>query len=1731
MKKWKSICSVLFLSVVILVSSVVSFPTVSANESVIDASIYMDSDTIITDAFEGFGVQWDPSDLYDYTDEQWASFVEKASFLKPNMMRVMIHDADSYCTGFENGEPVYDWDSIFMKRFYKIMDFAEENKIPIMIGEWVGPKDRGILTYDEFGKTVGWDSPVWAQMIVDVLEYLVEVKGYTCIRYYNMINEPNHKGNNQEIYDYWTSGIDNLRGLMDQSTNPKIKNIKIVGPDVYTNWRGWLDQTTSAANRDNIGINEVHWYVQASDIYNGNVEKELKSLQEYTYAKDPTAKAKGFALGEAGVAIGGAPNAGDQQLRTRYYQYGIEMFDLGLQSMRAGLKFTSAWGFEDSMHIHAKDVVTDFRNDYGPEATTEAGRAYVPNTPTGDVTIDNKLKVWGFWNELGEEIATQNAEAGKPGLYNIEATDEQIRPWYYTWSMMCRYFPEGSKVMYTTESEVDRVRATSALVPSGDKNDVSMAVVNASNKEKVVKLALPNANKTADLNQYFYYDREINGQTRAQNEKGQVLPYGVLEDVNLAEGVTVTLPANSCMILTTLGYEGESNPISITTGQTTPATGVKVNVESNLEQLTVGETYQMESTLIPSIAVDEVEWSVGDYFTNPTDKATITQDGKLTINKVGNIRITASVKGNPNIKGSVAVIATKTGMLNDELASIGNDGVATSYENLMYDGTPTNFGGAITVKRQNTANPGVITYQADGIHTLNLAAFSTKDNLLTSGNFVVALSEDGSSWDTVSFDATKKTVKDSWKRYELVSKDVNTNKNYQYARITMKSDGGYSVWDPQYGGGQIFFGEPSASNITITNKDTYIAKGATLQFNGIVEPSTFDQTIQWLVLTPEGQTTDIATIDSTGKLTANKPGKILVVGTTNDGVISKYYDLEVVVGYFIDDIKDFSNMYQYGGFLFEGASSNFDDKTIIKRIHDTPESIVYASTNIQEAIFELYKNGNLSSSSADIYVSTDGIHYKLIEKDLVAIGKAADNGNYTLYEVRAKIKESNINYVKLEVKNDASVYAPLIGKTSIVYEPIEEAEVKSLHLDEALINTSVGCEKQLHVKVAPNYVTPEITWSSSDEDVVTIDQNGKLIAKSMGEAVVTAKYNDKIYTECIVNIGKNLAIDKEITASSQYDGTNIKTHINDGDFVTRWASARNNNQWITIDLGEMKEFNNVKIFWEKARAKDYNIEVSKDGVNFTKVKEIRGRTDDTQLNDNEEFDLVQARYVRMQGVTALGAYGYSIYEMEVYDSREVTKVSEVTFDASTKELYVGEKQKIKSTTSPDNATYTMPVYTTSDDSVVYIKNHEMLALQSGTATITATVGGVTNTMMVTVVNENAKKVADSITSLTIKDGEVMVPTHEGYEITIESSSIEKIITKEGLVNQPVNTTDVTLVLKVKKVTRDINDEAVTKEIKVTVNGSDIALHSLKSLLVDAKAINESLYRPSTVATLKEQITSVETLLTTENLLVSEVQAAYTPLDIAYKGLELIVDKTTLHQVIADLGNLDEDMYTEVSYKRLRDAIVEAKMLNTEDATEADIKQALKILTDAKLVLVKQSDYDALANKVKELEAENLDMYTSQSLEELMKAIKTANEYLQNLKVTTERLLQGLIDLEKAENKLVVKANIDSLKDLIEVINSLDLSQYEEAGVKRLQTILVEVKEALKGEIDEETCKSLSQRLLNAYHALVKTPTDIISPNGVDKTNTGDTTNIYIFIGMLVVSTTTLIVHYKKKKEA
>lgn len=133
-----------------------------------------------------------------------------------------------------------------------------------------------------------------------------------------------------------------------------------------------------------------------------------------------------------------------------------------------------------------------------------------------------------------------------------------------------------------------------------------------------------------------------------------------------------------------------------------------------------------------------------------------------------------------------------------------------------------------------------------------------------------------------------------------------------------------------------------------------------------------------------------------------------------------------------------------------------------------------------------------------------------------------------------------------------------------------------------------------------------------------------------------------------------------VEASSSING-NVAGNAIDGDISTRWESQQGvDPQTLTINLGNVQNVKQFNIVWEDAGAKDYYIEVSTDGVNYTKVADITGATKMDKRNDTIVLgQMVSAQYIRITGTARTTGYGYSIWDMAVYGT-DNQKVDETT---------------------------------------------------------------------------------------------------------------------------------------------------------------------------------------------------------------------------------------------------------------------------------------------------------------------------------------------------------------------------------------------------------------------------------------------------------------------------------------
>jgi hypothetical protein len=126
----------------------------------------------------------------------------------------------------------------------------------------------------------------------------------------------------------------------------------------------------------------------------------------------------------------------------------------------------------------------------------------------------------------------------------------------------------------------------------------------------------------------------------------------------------------------------------------------------------------------------------------------------------------------------------------------------------------------------------------------------------------------------------------------------------------------------------------------------------------------------------------------------------------------------------------------------------------------------------------------------------------------------------------------------------------------------------------------------------------------------------------------------------------NVALNKPATSSSNENaGTTPNLAVDGNTTGTRWSSAFSDPQWIQIDLGTAQSICHVKLTWEAAYGKSYQIQVSDNATTWTTIYS-------TTTGDGGVDDLTglsgSGRYIRMYGTVRATQYGYSLWEFEVY---------------------------------------------------------------------------------------------------------------------------------------------------------------------------------------------------------------------------------------------------------------------------------------------------------------------------------------------------------------------------------------------------------------------------------------------------------------------------------------------------
>jgi beta-glucanase (GH16 family) len=138
----------------------------------------------------------------------------------------------------------------------------------------------------------------------------------------------------------------------------------------------------------------------------------------------------------------------------------------------------------------------------------------------------------------------------------------------------------------------------------------------------------------------------------------------------------------------------------------------------------------------------------------------------------------------------------------------------------------------------------------------------------------------------------------------------------------------------------------------------------------------------------------------------------------------------------------------------------------------------------------------------------------------------------------------------------------------------------------------------------------------------------------------------------------NLALGKPVTVSSTESASVPGSAAVDGNTGTRWSSAYSDPQWIYVDLGATYNISRIRLNWEAAYARSYQLQVSPNASTWTTIYSTT--TGDGGIDDRTGLS-GSGRYVRMYGTQRATVYGYSLWEFEVFGTSASGPVPDGTY--------------------------------------------------------------------------------------------------------------------------------------------------------------------------------------------------------------------------------------------------------------------------------------------------------------------------------------------------------------------------------------------------------------------------------------------------------------------------------------
>ena len=297
--------------------------------------------------------------------------------------------------------------------------------------------------------------------------------------------------------------------------------------------------------------------------------------------------------------------------------------------------------------------------------------------------------------------------------------------------------------------------------------------------------------------------------------------------------------------------------------------------------------------------------------------------------------------------------------------------------------------------------------------------------------------------------------------------------------------------------------------------------------------------------------------------------------------------------------------------------------------------------------------------------------------------------------------------------------------------------------------------------------TVDFTIAATDQygEAYPVDWTYHFAPSTPGQYIITYEGQFTVRdTVVVLPPYPNIALGKPVTASSHENAGTLPTGINDGDLSTRWGSAHNDNEYITIDLLQSCFIDHITLRWEAAYASSFALLITDTIPNLSPLalspfasKQSSGGVQTIALSQT-------GRYITLVGLTRATQYGTSLYELEAYgmplagddtalfgmaiyaDRDALTQNEEVLFEVKGYNR-LGEEITCQPTLSAEGAT---------------IRGNRLQPTTTGTIRLTATVGNITASRTFIVME------SEQITATSVSPKYVTLPLGDTQRFTVSA---------------------------------------------------------------------------------------------------------------------------------------------------------------------------------------------------------------------------------------------------------------------------------------------------------------------------------------------------------------------------